>query len=139
ERIVTPRKQLPLDPCPVLEPVDVAEQRRPVQYLALDHDIHTMAVRTERRHGVGQLRSEEHTSELQSQSNLVCRLLLEKKKLAERGVGRRRLLQSSACRRCGSSNIHHRRARLAIRAGGSALKGLLTAASGGVDRTDHPD
>src|SRR5256886_6121659 len=29
------------------------------------------------RHGC---RSEEHTSELQSQSNLVCRLLLEKKK-----------------------------------------------------------
>src|SRR2546427_8619075 len=28
----------------------------------------------------GQSRSEEHTSELQSQSNLVCRLLLEKKK-----------------------------------------------------------
>src|SRR2546430_13017987 len=28
----------------------------------------------------GQARSEEHTSELQSQSNLVCRLLLEKKK-----------------------------------------------------------
>src|SRR2546427_5550762 len=28
----------------------------------------------------GALRSEEHTSELQSQSNLVCRLLLEKKK-----------------------------------------------------------
>src|SRR2546430_12615273 len=27
-----------------------------------------------------ELRSEEHTSELQSQSNLVCRLLLEKKK-----------------------------------------------------------
>src|SRR2546430_5957821 len=29
---------------------------------------------------LGGLRSEEHTSELQSQSNLVCRLLLEKKK-----------------------------------------------------------
>src|SRR2546430_13730952 len=29
---------------------------------------------------VEQARSEEHTSELQSQSNLVCRLLLEKKK-----------------------------------------------------------
>src|SRR2546430_11020203 len=29
-------------------------------------------------------RSEEHTSELQSQSNLVCRLLLEKKKIATR-------------------------------------------------------
>src|SRR2546430_8578946 len=28
----------------------------------------------------GPTRSEEHTSELQSQSNLVCRLLLEKKK-----------------------------------------------------------
>src|SRR2546427_5952487 len=28
-------------------------------------------------------RSEEHTSELQSQSNLVCRLLLEKKKSEE--------------------------------------------------------
>src|SRR2546427_7794234 len=30
--------------------------------------------------GLRRLRSEEHTSELQSQSNLVCRLLLEKKK-----------------------------------------------------------
>src|SRR2546430_10131194 len=30
--------------------------------------------------GGGYFRSEEHTSELQSQSNLVCRLLLEKKK-----------------------------------------------------------
>src|SRR2546427_8141872 len=28
---------------------------------------------------IRQIRSEEHTSELQSQSNLVCRLLLEKK------------------------------------------------------------
>src|SRR5579859_289691 len=32
------------------------------------------------RRGQRNLRSEEHTSELQSQSNLVCRLLLEKKK-----------------------------------------------------------
>src|SRR5256886_1761469 len=31
--------------------------------------------------GEQRLRSEEHTSELQSQSNLVCRLLLEKKRL----------------------------------------------------------
>src|SRR5688572_31313152 len=30
--------------------------------------------------GLARTRSEEHTSELQSQSNLVCRLLLEKKK-----------------------------------------------------------
>src|SRR5260221_8860283 len=34
-----------------------------------------------RRHG----RSEEHTSELQSHSDLVCRLLLEKKKNKKRG------------------------------------------------------
>src|SRR5256886_11518069 len=31
-------------------------------------------------HRIHERRSEEHTSELQSQSNLVCRLLLEKKK-----------------------------------------------------------
>src|SRR3989449_3759223 len=33
-------------------------------------------------------RSEEHTSELQSRLHLVCRLLLEKKKKAKRGVSR---------------------------------------------------
>src|SRR2546427_5969475 len=32
-------------------------------------------------------RSEEHTSELQSQSNLVCRLLLEKKKRGPAAAG----------------------------------------------------
>src|SRR2546427_6337060 len=32
------------------------------------------------------LRSEEHTSELQSQSNLVCRLLLEKKKKKRKSI-----------------------------------------------------
>src|SRR2546430_13505305 len=37
---------------------------------------HGMGRRARRKLG----RSEEHTSELQSQSNLVCRLLLEKKK-----------------------------------------------------------
>src|SRR2546430_6940948 len=36
---------------------------------------------TVRRKSVSRHRSEEHTSELQSQSNLVCRLLLEKKKM----------------------------------------------------------
>src|SRR5699024_12399077 len=34
----------------------------------------------QRQHGDGVLRSEEHTSELQSRFDLVCRLLLEKKK-----------------------------------------------------------
>src|SRR3989475_12389318 len=37
-------------------------------------------------YGDGLQRSEEHTSELQSQSNLVCRLLLEKKKNAYKRV-----------------------------------------------------
>src|SRR2546429_3762690 len=42
------------------------------------------------------IRSEEHTSELQSRLHLVCRLLLEKKKSAQ-----------SACRRTGSTPLHH--------------------------------
>src|SRR2546430_7825364 len=36
--------------------------------------------RVHRGRGADRVKSEEHTSELQSQSNLVCRLLLEKKK-----------------------------------------------------------
>src|SRR2546427_3935313 len=40
------------------------------------HDVRSRGRLPER----GSVRSEEHTSELQSQSNLVCRLLLEKKK-----------------------------------------------------------
>src|SRR5256885_12482339 len=41
-------------------------------------------------HHLGDVRSEEHTSELQSPCNLVCRLLLEKKNRTHliRGVGR---------------------------------------------------
>src|SRR2546428_8876258 len=39
------------------------------------------------QHGLGELaRSEEHTSELQSRSDLVCRLLLEKKKHTSHGL-----------------------------------------------------
>src|SRR2546427_5784764 len=44
-----------------------------------DHDGHDNRDGLDEREELG--RSEEHTSELQSQSNLVCRLLLEKKKL----------------------------------------------------------
>src|SRR2546428_2121986 len=36
--------------------------------------------------GARRKRSEEHTSELQSRSDLVCRLLLEKKKIYQRGA-----------------------------------------------------
>src|SRR2546421_8560560 len=59
-------------------------------------DIHLPAVSTVHavldRHGlVTRGRSEEHTSELQSRSDLVCRLLLEKKKKkSKRHAGRQR-------------------------------------------------
>src|SRR2546430_11381605 len=43
----------------------------------------TSHVRATTGRRVGSGRSEEHTSELQSQSNLVCRLLLEKKNKAD--------------------------------------------------------
>src|SRR2546430_7922766 len=41
---------------------------------------HNASNRSACRRSAVKTRSEEHTSELQSQSNLVCRLLLEKKK-----------------------------------------------------------
>src|SRR2546430_4501110 len=44
--------------------------------LATGHPVVPTTLRARQTH-----RSEEHTSELQSQSNLVCRLLLEKKKI----------------------------------------------------------
>src|SRR5256886_13004194 len=47
-----------------------AERHNPADHGCGDHE----------SFGEGTNRSEEHTSELQSQSNLVCRLLLEKKK-----------------------------------------------------------
>src|SRR5688572_32967747 len=53
-----------------------ARESRAVADVVADHDAVEMAVRDQRAN-----RSEEHTSELQSQSNLVCRLLLEKKKM----------------------------------------------------------
>src|SRR5260221_7491236 len=46
--------------------------------LARNPDFSTVA--TDKEEIVGAVRSEEHTSELQSHSDLVCRLLLEKKK-----------------------------------------------------------
>src|SRR5688572_30966226 len=57
-----------------LRAVRVAHAAHRQPELRLDHADH--------RHGFldRDRRSEEHTSELQSQSNLVCRLLLEKKK-----------------------------------------------------------
>src|SRR2546426_6743376 len=53
------------------------------------------------RHGnlAERLRSEEHTSELQSPCNLVCRLLLEKKKCLATMGSRSRDSRSAASRR----------------------------------------
>src|SRR2546427_1726634 len=48
--------------------------------LRQDRDTALALQRVRVEHPLAHLRSEEHTSELQSQSNLVCRLLLEKKK-----------------------------------------------------------
>src|SRR5688500_19718359 len=49
--------------------------------LALMRDTVSDRVQVKAAGGVRTLRSEEHTSELQSPCNLVCRLLLEKKKI----------------------------------------------------------
>src|SRR2546427_7132524 len=56
---------------PVVVIVDLFADRRSV-----NHEVEGRPV----EHFIQPHRSEEHTSELQSQSNLVCRLLLEKKK-----------------------------------------------------------
>src|SRR5688572_31727363 len=60
-----PKAVLPAEPCTI----SMAAKR-----------ILPRAACAEARAGTMASRSEEHTSELQSQSNLVCRLLLEKKK-----------------------------------------------------------
>src|SRR5205085_9868128 len=57
-----------------------ARMRRRPPPNSRDRDAADLAVRRRLRHRARGRRSEEHTSELQSQSNLVCRLLLEKKK-----------------------------------------------------------
>src|SRR2546427_6672719 len=59
-----------------LEYVAVIGKRKRLQ--ALEQQALTELERSARLQG--EIRSEEHKSELQSQSNLVCRLLLEKKK-----------------------------------------------------------
>src|SRR5207249_8048933 len=55
----------------------IDEENRRVQDEGLSEGNHLLLPPAER---AGQLRSEEHTSELQSRFDLVCRLLLEKKK-----------------------------------------------------------
>src|SRR2546426_2520787 len=50
--------------------------------------------------GARELRSEEHTSELQSPCNIVCRLLLEKKKAARRETVQNRYNSAAALDIC---------------------------------------
>src|SRR5260221_6011784 len=58
----------------------ISSSRTPgLLHLTLVHDLPVSRRRKPRRRERAQ-RSEEHTSELQSHSDLVCRLLLEKKK-----------------------------------------------------------
>src|SRR2546422_5456872 len=60
--------------------------------VAADHPlVRRRGARNARDHVVQRLRSEEHTSELQSRLHLVCRLLLEKKKKTK---------STNACTRC---------------------------------------
>src|SRR2546430_4384653 len=68
------------------------------QHLAAHRD---PGEREHRVHRPPRDRSEEHTSELQSQSNLVCRLLLEKKKT-------RRLVSSARSPSTLASPFHER-------------------------------
>src|SRR2546430_6701045 len=64
---------------------------RPVQRVCLLHRSHPAG--PDRAGLLSKFRrSEEHTSELQSQSNLVCRLLLEKKKNKDIALAERYLL-----------------------------------------------
>src|SRR2546430_7274748 len=57
----------------------VASCRFPVASLRKRRAVHARLRKAPSSNGAWLKRSEEHTSELQSQSNLVCRLLLEKK------------------------------------------------------------
>src|SRR2546427_4588661 len=62
----------------LLEPIMAVEIAVPDEFAGtIMGDLNS---RRGRIQGMDNKRSEEHTSELQSQSNLVCRLLLEKKK-----------------------------------------------------------
>src|SRR2546430_12701073 len=67
-----------------IEQVDTTSHVRGVKNTRLAYGFGDQGLGGEVHHGVNFVlredRSEEHTSELQSQSNLVCRLLLEKKK-----------------------------------------------------------
>src|SRR5688572_32410008 len=55
-------------------------------------------------------RSEEHTSELQSQSNLVCRLLLEKKKKKKKKPKKQKI--QTKTQKTGTESTHEQEANI---------------------------
>src|SRR5688572_32284779 len=71
----------PADPCAPRQsfPPSTTPPPTPVPSVTLTTSLHPRAAPSHIS-PIAAARSEEHTSELQSQSNLVCRLLLEKKK-----------------------------------------------------------
>src|SRR5438132_10822139 len=74
---------LPFKAYTTLEPLRLPREVRQTGVAALSaiaESIHLEAKVGPDLEALAQLRSEEHTSELQSHSDLVCRLLLEKKK-----------------------------------------------------------
>src|SRR5688572_33491592 len=62
----------------------ISDPGPPAAGVGLDRPVSAHPRPARGRNRAARLRSEEHTSELQSQSNLVCRLLLEKKNTQRR-------------------------------------------------------
>src|SRR2546427_9326876 len=77
---VSPGKRYTVSSCNVMSSVSETTMNAPPGVPCAEAVITTEPRFTPVTAPVCALRSEEHTSELQSQSNLVCRLLLEKKK-----------------------------------------------------------
>src|SRR2546430_12993435 len=65
-------------------PISRFERRRAMAAVNSRKHVLTVLAASISMRAANTVRSEEHTSELQSQSNLVCRLLLEKKKIRTR-------------------------------------------------------
>src|SRR5437016_6512074 len=71
---------LPPPPRYTLFPYTTLFRSPPLNRAAIDTPVTDPIVISTRLGGIVSVRSEEHTSELQSLTNIVCRLLLEKKK-----------------------------------------------------------
>src|SRR5690606_35515690 len=81
-RLVTEQIYRPLDRRPDQHPQEEESADQELHEYRADDDRHGPVLDpvTQRSQARSEQRSEEHTSELQSRENLVCRLLLEKKK-----------------------------------------------------------